>query len=609
MPSIKLKSDALVIYKDSPARVMSVGDKIEITTIDGKSRKVREKDVIALHPGPLKSFAALQGDFGGDVEGAWELLLEEPMPLTEVAELIHEEFTPRSAYHVWSLLKDGLRFEGDMDMVTAVPPERVEAIEKARNAKETAIAEWKAHLDRVKSGSIESDDEKYLQDIERLAYGESESNRTLKELAMPQTREKAHELLLKLKFWDETVDPHPRRAGLTTSSPDLPVPEPQEEELEDLTDLAAFAIDDEGCDDPDDAVSVDGDALWVHVADVSSVVAPDDPIDLEARLRGANLYLPTGTATMLPPLVTERFGLGLDETSRSMSVKIRLNENDDPVCERIALAKIRVSRDTYDHVSTRMDEEPFRSIHALTRRFRAKCETRGRWKLDLPEVKVRVIEDSVQITPLPSISSRDMVTDAMLMAGRAVAKFAAENEIAIPYSTQTIPEGIEERPTDLAGMFACRKLMKRTEQHLSPGPHASLGLDLYTRLTSPLRRYGDLLVHQQLRAFLQGRPAISADDLLLRVAQGDHGAAAARSSERDSNRHWTLVHLARQPDWRGTGILVEKRDDRGVVIIPELALEFKIRKANRLEPNEELSLKLNRIDLPFLDVFMIHSRD
>ena len=64
----------------------------------------------------------------------------------------------------------------------------------------------------------------------------------------------------------------------------------------DLTHLPAFAIDDEGSQDPDDAVFAEkvegGFRLFVHVADVAALVPPKSPLDEEALRRGANLYLP-----------------------------------------------------------------------------------------------------------------------------------------------------------------------------------------------------------------------------------------------------------------------------------------------------------------------------
>ncbi|MCC9004346.1 MAG: hypothetical protein LM549_17250, partial [Candidatus Competibacter sp.] len=44
---------SLVLYKGGPARVVAIGDKLEIELQDGRSLRVRPKDVTLLHPGPL----------------------------------------------------------------------------------------------------------------------------------------------------------------------------------------------------------------------------------------------------------------------------------------------------------------------------------------------------------------------------------------------------------------------------------------------------------------------------------------------------------------------------------------------------------------------------
>jgi exoribonuclease-2 len=40
----------------------------------------------------------------------------------------------------------------------------------------------------------------------------------------------------------------------------------------DLTHLSSYAIDNEGSDDADDAISIDNNKLWIHVADVANIV-------------------------------------------------------------------------------------------------------------------------------------------------------------------------------------------------------------------------------------------------------------------------------------------------------------------------------------------------
>ena len=64
---------SLVLYKNRPARVAHAGERLEIELDEGKTLRVRPKDVVLLHPGPLQSLADLQAPFG-EVETAWELL-------------------------------------------------------------------------------------------------------------------------------------------------------------------------------------------------------------------------------------------------------------------------------------------------------------------------------------------------------------------------------------------------------------------------------------------------------------------------------------------------------------------------------------------------------
>ena len=52
MLDLAIRRDCLVLYKTHPAVVARVGEKLEILLQDGKTVKVRPKDVMVLHPGP-----------------------------------------------------------------------------------------------------------------------------------------------------------------------------------------------------------------------------------------------------------------------------------------------------------------------------------------------------------------------------------------------------------------------------------------------------------------------------------------------------------------------------------------------------------------------------
>lgn len=618
--SQKFSSHNLVLYKNAPALIDQVAEKISIQTAAGKSIKVRPKDIQLLHPGPLKSLHDLNQTPDGNLEEAWELLQGETIELIELAEYIYGENTPVTVWHAWQVLHEQTYFTGSMETLVARPKAEVDAILNKQREKEQEAERWQNYLQRVKDNAIEPEDFEALSDVERLAYRKASMNRTLKALGTEVTQEKAHGLLLRLGVWDETVNPYPARFDCATTQPELDVPALPDESRQDLTALETFAIDDDNCSDPDDAISLDGDALWIHVADAAALIKPDSPLDQEARARGANLYLPEIVIHMLPQGVTETLGLGLQERSPALSFKIALDEAGSPTCSEIIPSWVRVQRLSYSAADQMMDESPFKGISVLTEQFRKRRIAQGSAELNLPEVKLKTSVDgelynlstqhelniktpaeyTVEIKDLPRLKSRDMVTDAMLMAGEAIADYLIQNEIPAPFASQPPPDEAAT-PETLSEMFAYRKKFKRSKLHLEPELHAGLGLERYTRVTSPLRRYSDLLVHQQLRAFIAAEPLISEADMLARMAEAELGGGNTSMAERRSNRHWTLLHMQQNPETIYRGVLVDKRDDRGTVLIPELAIDVKLRRLADIPLDTEVEVQLTRISLPELD--------
>ena len=594
----ELKADSLVLYKGRPARVVAPGEKVEIALADGASKRVRPKDVALLHPGPVADLNGLEAA-PADLEEAWAVLEGEEASLADLAELAFGEFNPATAWSAWQLVADGLYFEGDTGSVRGRPGEAVAADREQRESKAAEAAAWSEFMERVRAGRMASGDEKRLAEVERVALGRSSHSRILRELDRQESPEAAHRLLLKVGYWQETVNPHPPRMDAPAAAPEAPTPELPEEDRVDLTHLDAYAIDDEGNQDPDDAISLDGERIWVHVADVAALVPPDSDLDREARSRGASLYLPEGTVTMLAPGLTDRLGLGLAETSPALSFGLKLDDDGAVVDAEVMPSWVRVTRLTYAQADARLDETPFRQLQEMARRFRARRREGGAAFIRLPEVALKVEGDQIHIRTLPALESRELVTEAMLMAGEGAARYAQAHGIPFPYATQPPPEERRE-PASMAESFAYRRLMKRTQMKASPEPHSGLGLPEYAQATSPLRRYLDLVVHQQLRAHLRGEPTLSGEEMLARVGAADAVIGALRKAERLSNQHWKLVHLRRNPEWEGTAVVVERQGGRGKCILPDLALEVALSLPAEAVPDTEIPLVLAGVDLPGL---------
>ena len=595
MSSASLRPGSLVVYKIHPAIVSSVGEKIEIQLDGGKSKRVRDKDVTLLHPGPLASLGALRTGEAA-IDEAWELLEGETVALSDLAELLYGEYSPATAWGAWEVLQDGLYFEGGSAAIRRRSEIAVRQERETRESRQRAQQEWEQFLERVERAELMDEDRKRLAEVERVALGDSQQSRILAAHDLPVSPESAHKFLIRCGYWGPHENPWPRRAGARLGPLEIAAPDLPDEPRRDLTHLQAWAIDDAGNQDPDDAISIDGDRLWVHVADVAALVRPDGHIDQAARERSANLYLPERIHTMLPGALTDRLGLGLAERSPALSFGFCL-DNGELTDIEIVPSWVCVQRVTYDEIDWRMHEQPFAAISEMTGGYRARRLARGAARIDLPETSVRVVGDEVVIRPLPKLASRDMVTDAMLMAGEAAARFAQANGIVIPYAMQPSPEEVRQ-PQGMAEMYAYRRLFKPSRASLEPEPHFGLGLDLYARATSPLRRYADLVVHQQLRAFMTGRALLSADQILERTAALDASSATIRRAERFSNQHWKMVYLSRNPGWQGEAVVVALEERKAVVIVPELALETRIRLSPDYSLDQTLKLAVREVDIP-----------
>jgi exoribonuclease-2 len=129
-----------------------------------------------------------------------------------------------------------------------------------------------------------------------------------------------------------------------------------------------------------------------------------------------------------------------------------------------------------------------------------------------------------------------------------------------------------------------------------------LGLEAYAQTTSPLRRYLDLVVHQQLRAYLRGDTLLTAAEVLERVGETAAVTGSVRQAERLARKHWTLVHLQRHPGWQGEGVLVYKRGLRGTVLIPSLDLDVQVHLRKDHPLNSPVPVEVVGVNLPALDV-------
>lgn len=628
-----LKIGNIVLYKDRPALIRECADKYTIEYAIG-TQKVREKDICLLHEGPLPSLSALlpsaQKDEERDVlnaalNEAWGLLQDENRPsfsLAEIAELAFGGFVPEKSWRIY----DALAKHPHFSLVPPNPPEQprfsLRSSEEAQkllakqDEKKREKEERSAFVERLrKKRLLLPQDGVFMGEVEALALGKTDKSKIMQEAGMSASPEKAHKLLLDCGIWTIYRNPHPSRWGLSTQSATERLRCPQESKRTKV-DHIAYAIDSEWSTDPDDAIAFDGTYVWVHIADPADTVLPDSAIDKAARERGATLYIPEGASRMLAEESLSDYALGWPENgeaatggaySRALSFRIKLN--DDGAIEETAVlkTKVRVQRLTY----AQADAQSSGNLAALFKIADKNIERRkaaGAVFIQMPEVHISLEysasaangEPAVRIEPIMRCRSTELVREFMLLAGEAAARFAFKNAIPFPFVCQEKPEIPRSLSEGLAGQYRLRRCMKSRTISTSPLAHAGLGLGMYSQVTSPLRRYSDLAAHEQLHAFLDGRPLLSKDSLLERISEGDAAASAAVKAERKSNLHWTLVYRLQHKDSRFEAVIVDIKENQAVVIIPALAQEALIPLVPGKTLNDTVYVQPAGINIPEL---------
>ena len=576
------------------------------------------------------------------LEVAWELLVGdgEAADPESLAMLLFSEKTPAQCYAAYSLLStDKLYFKQKGDRYEPRSPAQVAEIKHQQEVEQQRHQEAQGFWDRVKQRLVgenvdwANSDRHRLDALERFAtLGEEATHRTpaletLASLERPETPEAAFQLLVDLGLWSHHENLFLRRSQIPLHLPAKVLEEAQRclENLPsdadtsrfDLTHLKVYTIDDESTTEIDDGLSLEflengQQRLWIHIADPTRLLSPGDELDLEARKRTTTVYLPTGMIPMFPPeLATGPMSLNQGQECSALSFSVLLDETGAAQDYSIHISTVKPTyRLTYDDVDEMLElgieAEPEISAIAQAAKLRQKWrETQGAISIFMPESAIKVNGEDIKIYVIDDSTARLLVAEMMILAGELAARYGQVHSLPIPYRYQPQPELPPEEellavPAGPARACAVRRCMPRSEMGLTPGRHSSLGLEAYTQVTSPIRRYTDLLTHFQIKAHLRGEPLpFSAEEMQEIVMCLGTAVREASSVERQTNRYWGLEYLRRNPDevWEALMLRWLREDSNvGLILLEELGLELAMRFARSIEIGDRLEVKVTHCD-------------
>lgn len=331
---------------------------------------------------------------------------------------------------------------------------------------------------------------------------------------------------------------------------------PREIERRDLRGMHTVTIDPEDAKDFDDAVGVMAGAnseelvIGVHISDVASYIVPGSDLDRQAGLRGFTAYLPGRTLPMLPKALTAKISLreGVDSlahtvlftvnASTGVVLKVERCHSVIHVARRLNYKEVQRFFDSGESNWGKEVEATVSQELKIAQLWRRERKQREKFlELAMPEIRVLCDEEHNRIIGLSSKVQREsekLIEEYMLAANSAVAEELTRRKLPGLYRVHPAPEAekLDEFAVLAAGTFhlkfgdlsnrdECNKFiaslpdnelrpiilnaflrsLPRAYYQAEPALHFGLGKLLYSHFTSPIRRYTDLLVHQQLWSF------------------------------------------------------------------------------------------------------------
>ena len=334
---------------------------------------------------------------------------------------------------------------------------------------------------------------------------------------------------------------------------------PAEIEREDFTKEWTVTIDPVDAKDFDDAISMKVQRggktaeIGVHIADVAAYITPKSDFDKAAFKRGFTAYLPGRTLPMLPKDLTAKISLQEGQQTLAHSIILKIDLKNGKVIEgRRCHTIINVDRRLdYDTVQNFLDDqkklpenwtknfaEKITKLADITHKMRShRLQTEKFIDLPIPEVRVICDENSNTINGLVTKEQRPadfIIEECMLAANSWIGEMLTEKNIPGLFRVHPLPDAekildFSEMiaatfgfyPGDLTSREACNSFIEklpddekkpiilslflrslpRAFYQEKPDLHFGLGKGRYTHFTSPIRRYTDLAVHQQLWNF------------------------------------------------------------------------------------------------------------
>jgi exoribonuclease-2 len=355
-----------------------------------------------------------------------------------------------------------------------------------------------------------------------------------------------------------------------------------------------FSLDDIGTTEIDDAFSVariseDEWRIGIHIAAPGLAFAPGSPLDAIARERLSTAYMPGCKFTMLPDDAVGR--LSLDEGTERPAVSLYLNVGAKDFALRgrhTKLERVRVAANLR-HAGHDALNAAFEKGERTGLIF--EDELRTLWQF-ATEMEKRRGKPSVNAANLDYVFrvEEGRVTIETRKRGAPLDKLVSELMIL---ANTSWGEQLAER--DLAGIYRVQSSGKvRLSVHAEM--HEGLGVSSYAWMSSPLRRYVDLVNQWQLIAATRGQRAPFArnSEALLAALRAYEVTTARYDEYQRAMEHYWCLRWLEQENVAETEATVLRET---LVRLDGLPLAVRVPSLPELEPGTRVRLAVEPPDL------------
>jgi exoribonuclease-2 len=242
------------------------------------------------------------------------------------------------------------------------------------------------------------------------------------------------------------------------------------------------------------------------------------------------------------------------------------------------------------------------TAYVIAEKLKAARLSRKAFLITRPELHAHVDNGEITLTVMRETGkAHRIVQEMMILYNASAARYAQGLALPVIYRVQTPPDGkdfpvgheIQYEPHIARMLF---KRIRPARLSLEPGAHAGLGEAAYIQVTSPLRRYSDLIMQRQLFAAVRGRRPVYEQGELYRVlAAVDETSREISAIERHSIRFWALEYLARAEEKNYTAIALFEFHGGMLVELEEYPLRA-ILEGARLKAGDRVPVRITHVD-------------